>query len=161
VIEITLKTEGLDEAIQYWRSFKAKEKRELQKVLKSTSQILLKEMRKRVPVATGRLRKALKMSKKGAFGYTVGVDGRNSYYFAVTGGRKAGSRMPPLNNPRFRQWLALKGFSEREAFVVARSIARRGIRARPFMTESAEAVREKIFADLQRAVRKVIKKSGK
>ena len=63
------------------------------------------------------------------------------YARPVEEGRRAGATLPPT--APIAAWLGRHGGDPKRAFVVARSIGRRGIRARPYLKPAAErAVRE-------------------
>lgn len=49
------------------------------------------------------------------------------YFLDVEEGRKAGSKMPPLN--KIKEWMRVKGIINRDPYLIARSISLKGIRA--------------------------------
>jgi hypothetical protein len=71
------------------------------------------------------------------------------YYHVMEKGRRPGGRMPPLD--AIAGWLRRKG-STANAFVVARSIARRGIKGRFFMRQG--------YVATQKAMPKLLRKMG-
>ena len=72
-----------------------------------------------------------------------------AYYHVQEYGRRPGGRMPPLD--AIAGWLRRKG-SNANAFVVARGIARRGIKGRFFMRQG--------FVATQKAMPKLLRKMG-
>lgn len=55
------------------------------------------------------------------------------YYINVENGREAGSKMPPIS--KIREWCRFKGILEKNAYIIARSISLKGIRAIPSLEE--------------------------
>ncbi len=64
------------------------------------------------------------------------------YYRVMEEGRRPGSKMPPPQE--LHGWLRRHGIPLGAAFVIARSIARRGIKGRFFMRQAAAAVDKKM-----------------
>lgn len=56
-------------------------------------------------------------------------------------GRREGARLPPVNSPPFQGWADAHGIPRNRLYVVARAIAKRGIKGRFFMRAGREAVR--------------------
>jgi hypothetical protein len=71
------------------------------------------------------------------------------YAAAVHEGRRPGARQPP-SGP-IRAWLGRRGGDPRLAFVVARAIGRRGIKARPFLRDAFERSRRAVDKHLDDA----------
>ena len=65
----------------------------------------------------------------------------------VIGGRRPG-RMPPVE--AIQRWIVLKGLLHLNAFLVARAIGKRGIRARNFYDRGWRASRDRIEAAVRR-----------
>ena len=55
------------------------------------------------------------------------------YYINVEDGRQAGSKMPPIS--KIREWCQFKGILDKNAYIIARSISLKGIRAIPSLEE--------------------------
>lgn len=55
------------------------------------------------------------------------------YYINVENGRQAGSKMPPIS--KIREWCQFKGILDKNAYIIARSISLKGIRAIPSLEE--------------------------
>lgn len=68
--------------------------------------------------------------------HTIG----GKYPVVMEGGRKPGSKMPPASV--LEQWARAKGFTN--TFVLARSIAKRGIKGRFFRRKARSAVRREM-----------------
>jgi hypothetical protein len=76
-----------------------------------------------------------------------------SYAVNIEFGRRAGTRMPPMRS--ILLWIRRKGITPRDgislnqlAFLIARSIARRGIPARPFIERAIERTQDDERLDL-------------
>jgi hypothetical protein len=67
-------------------------------------------------------------------------------------GRRAGSKMPPRGSLIASGWLRRHGIPDSAEFAVRRAIARRGIRARPFLAPA--------LADVQRRVTPALMAAG-
>ena len=67
--------------------------------------------------------------------------------YVIDSGRRAGAQMPPPD--AIRAWLASKGITAR-TFVVARAIARRGIRGRFFRRAAQQAMQRALPGELAR-----------
>jgi len=154
-------TIGLPEAVNYWRQFPIRERKALEAGLKKASQMLLREMKRRVPVSSGDLKKALRIRTPSKFEHIVGADSRNRYAHVVEAGRKAGAKAPPLSSRRLQRWLRQHNIPKNEWYAVARSIGQKGILARPFMAESLQAVGDKMFKELVVRVQRAMKRRGK
>jgi hypothetical protein len=76
-----------------------------------------------------------------------------NYAVPVEVGRRKNSRMPPLEP--IRAWLRSKRKDPRLAYVVARAIARRGIKGRFFMKAAFQAVQVKLPLGLKRVEREI------
>ena len=55
------------------------------------------------------------------------------YYINVENGRQAGSKMPPIS--KIREWCQFNGILDKNAYIIARSISLKGIRAIPSLEE--------------------------
>lgn len=55
-------------------------------------------------------------------------------------GRAAGAKLPPVRDDGFRYWAETHGIPQTRLFVLARAIAKRGIKGRFFMRAGREAV---------------------
>lgn len=75
------------------------------------------------------------------------------YGIPVDQGRSPG-KMPPLAS--IRTWAQIKGIDERAAFPIARKIAKEGIAATHFLTETIEMLEDQFLADLADAMVKDI-----
>ena len=65
-----------------------------------------------------------------------------TYYSVMEEGRRPGGKMPP---PReLHGWMRRHGIPLGMAFVIARSIARRGIKGRFFMRQAAQSIHKKM-----------------
>ena len=57
-------------------------------------------------------------------------------------GRREGAKLPPINNDDFRYWGETHDVPRSRLYLIARAIARRGIKGRFFMRAGREAVRQ-------------------
>lgn len=91
-------------------------------------------------VASGKLYNSidyrLELTDKGCKLYFVA----EKYYINVENGRKAGARMPPVE--LIKRWMDIKGIKPKKgyslsgtAFIISRSISRKGIKANPFLRD--------------------------
>ena len=87
------------------------------------------------------------------------------YYINIENGRIAGAKMPPV--AVIKRWMKIKGITPRKgqsingtAYVIARSIGRKGIRKNPFLREIKESLPEHID-DIKRAIEKDLDASVK
>lgn len=112
------------------------------------------EAKKLVPVDTGNLRRTITHKVDGspipAFA-TIGTDA--SYARAVHDGRRAGAKMPPLS--ALKGWAGRHGVPGNRVFLVARAISRKGIRARPFLTDAMRAKVGQIEAAMRGAAAEI------
>lgn len=75
---------------------------------------------------------------------------------SVEGGRRAGSAMPPPGS--LTGWLSRHGLSTALDFVVRRSIARRGIPARPFLFPALERSTRQIEREFDEALLRIMRR---
>lgn len=64
------------------------------------------------------------------------------YYIHIEKGRKPNSQMPPVE--AIRKWMIARGIPDKPgtAFVIARSIGKKGIKPKPFLRESKIEIKE-------------------
>lgn len=106
----------------------------------------------KAPVWTGQLRRDIRSEVK-PLSARVTTGRKLEYYNTMEFGRKPGAKMPPPSS--LHRWMRSKGIPTSAAFVLARSIARRGIKGRFFMKSGADAARNsmpKFLAEMGRAV---------
>lgn len=107
------------------------------KYAKSTYQQNLKDKTK---FATGRLYNSidyrLELTEKGCKLYFVA----EKYYINIEDGRRVGAKMPPVE--LIKRWMDIKGIKPKKgyslsgtAFIISRSISRKGIKANPFLRD--------------------------
>lgn len=58
---------------------------------------------------------------------------KEKYHSVIENGRRAGGKMPPYKDPLFVKWVETKLGSDASPFLVARSIAKKGTKAQPFI----------------------------
>ena len=90
---------------------------------------------------------------------TVVVGSRAQHAAVTEYGRSAGARMPPPD--ALKPWLRRHGLPENLAFVVARSIAQKGIPARPALVPAVESNRANHTRNLERALERAADKVKK
>lgn len=71
------------------------------------------------------------------------------YGIVVEKGRTPGKPAPPI--AAIRPWALRHGFDERSLFVLARSIGRKGTKARPYMVPALEQNRGRIIARFEKS----------
>jgi len=114
--------------------------------------------RRGAPVFRGRLRNSIASEVSGFGSNLVGKVGstiREEYPEVMEFGRKPGAKMPPP--AALERWVQLqlkvpKGLSKGVAFVVARSIGRKGIKGRRFMTKAVDATKVRVGMLLRHAL---------
>ena len=101
--------------------------------------------------ATGNLVKGTKGTTK-VSGTKVIFEGvAPDYYIFVDKGRRAGAKMPPIKH--IQQWIKQKGL-DLNAFAVAKSIAKKGIKPTRIYTRAVEELKAEL--DLSGVVSKII-----
>ena len=125
--------------------------------------VVLGAARKGAPVYQGQMRSSMESKVEGFGSEVIGIVGSPivspyPYPLVVEFGRSPGSMPPPSALERWVH-LVLKVPTEDAlgvAFVVARSIARRGIRARPFLHNAFTASLDTINRYFQAALREIV-----
>jgi hypothetical protein len=106
--------------------------------MKQRSERIAKTARQLAPSTSGTLARSIKVKRArtslGQFDLGYQVVAEAPYALFVHEGRRAGARMPPAEP--IRRWAQLKGIPEEAVFPIRRSIARKGIKAKPFMSEA-------------------------
>lgn len=120
--------------------------------------------KKRVKVDRGELRNSISIEVRSRASAGLSNDGASAaigtnkpHGPAVEFGRRAGKKMPPVEE--IRAWARRKGIPEDAAFAIARKIAREGTPAAPFLFPAFEEERPKfvrrLAASLDQAHRRV------
>lgn len=104
---------------------------------------VVEEAKPLTPVDTGRLRASItyKITSEAQLPRHVDIGTNAQYGPWVHDGRKPGSAMPPVS--AIGAWAKRKGI-DASPFVLARSIARKGIRGRPFLADGLALAGPKI-----------------
>ena len=116
---------------------------------------LRRELGKNEKFATGELINSL--------AHNVVTDGNNvviqivseDYMRFVDKGRRPNSRMPP-DNPKFRQWLTIRGIPLTKSFAVRRSIAIKGIKGLNFLNPTLDRVTLQFIPQYEKEMEKII-----
>jgi len=128
---------------------------------------LMNEAKLACPVDMGQLRSSIRptyfqngmtaeVSTNTGYGafveFGTGPRGRNSYPGPVPKDYVYGSggKMPPLLP--IKEWCKRKGLPPGIAFVIARQIGRKGLKARPFMLPAFEKIRPQFEAKIERII---------
>ena len=107
-----------------------------------------------VPVDTHTLQRSLTHEVTTSGNDVTGRAGTNLVYAPVVEhGRSAGAAMPPPS--ALSGWLRRKGIDERYAFVVARNIARRGTRPRPYLKPALDKNRPAITREMTAVLKRI------
>lgn len=105
------------------------------------------DAKRRVPTDTHNLQRSITHEVETGQEGIVGRAGTNvEYAEAVEFGRRAGAAPPPSN--ALLGWMRRKGIDESLAFVIARSIGRKGIAPRPYMKPGYDVNKLKINREL-------------
>ncbi|MDQ3095117.1 MAG: HK97 gp10 family phage protein [Actinomycetota bacterium] len=111
-----------------------------------------------VPVDTAHLRRSITSKVTQSAGAVVGKVGTNvPYARPVEEGRRAGAPMPPPS--ALTGWARRHGMEGAE-FVLARSIGRRGIKARPFLTRALREMTGQIRQEFALVPKRILSKLG-
>jgi hypothetical protein len=106
-----------------------------------------------VPTDTHTLQRSITHEVQASGQNVTGRVGSNLVYAPVVEyGRSPGSMPPP---GALAGWLRRKGIDERYAFVVARSIARRGTRKRPYLKPALEKNWQAISREMDQVLRRI------
>lgn len=116
-------------------------------------------------VASGKLYNSIdyriELTDKGCKLYFVA----EKYYINIENGRKAGAKMPPVE--LIKRWMDIKGIKPRKgyslsgtAFIISRSISKKGIKPNPFLREIKKGLKEYVD-DIKIAVAKDLNKDIK
>jgi hypothetical protein len=83
------------------------------------------------------------------------------YWINIEKGRKAGSKMPPVNE--IKKWIIARGIPYKPGldYKIARSIAKKGIKARPYMKDTVNQLNNKYDKSIAEALSKDIELSLK
>lgn len=106
----------------------------LRTVISDTAKVAEYEAKRRVPVDRGTLRASIHTAfSDNGMAVVVGPP-ESMQAIVMEKGRRAGSRMPPVNV--IELWALRHGYPRGMGFVIARSIARKGIKGRGYMEQA-------------------------
>jgi len=112
------------------------------------------DAKRTVPTDTHTLQRSITHEVTASANDVTGRVGTNLQYAPVVEfGRSAGATMPPPD--ALTGWLARHGMDASAAFVVARSIGRRGIRARPYLMPALEKNRADITREMTAVLQRI------
>lgn len=112
-----------------------------------------------VPIDTHNLQRSLHHEVVTKGNSITGRAGTNEVYAeAVEKGRRAGAAMPPPSALIKSGWLRRHGIDNEFAFVVARSIGRRGTRAQPYLKPALAKNRVAITREMTMVIRRISKR---
>lgn len=109
------------------------------------------------PQSSGALRQGITVTTSPR-GSVATVRARARHAAAVSSGRRSGAKMPPRK--ALVEWAKSRGIDPKLAFVLARAIAQKGIRARPFLDEAWARHRAAFASSLERIVDRFIQRTG-
>ncbi len=116
--------------------------------------------KRHVPVDTGHLRRSLTSQVKPFSGGVRGVVGTNvPYAKAVEQGRRPGAEQPPTG-PDLAGWARRHGMAGLE-YVIARSIAWRGTKARPYLSRALKELRPQIRVEFRQVAKRIAQRVGR
>lgn len=100
------------------------------------------------PKDTGRGARGIHAIVKGA---NAEVRSNDIHMYVMNYGRRAGAQQPSTDH--VKGWAARHGFAQSRVFALARSIGRRGIRARRFMDKAATLARARMDAHIRETIK--------
>lgn len=154
---------GIDEALRDLERFPEIANKHLDRAMQNAVLVLQGEARQRAPVFMGALRGSIRskvtgqgMSLKGVVGSALKED----YPVVMEFGRRPGAKMPPPQ--ALERWVHLQMGVPTEdapgvAYVVARSIGRKGIKGRFFMRRAYEENKNRVMAFFVTALDRITK----
>ena len=134
------------------------------KAMKKSVILIQKNVRPLTPVFTGRLRDSIEYEVRGTGVNLIGVVGstlkKEIYPSVMEFGRKKGAKMPPPKN--LERWVQLvlkisKAQIKGVAFVVARSIGKKGIKGKRFMQKGWNKSKSKVNKNFKLALDNIVK----
>lgn len=107
-----------------------------------------------VPVDTHTLQRSITHEVQASGTDVIGRAGSNLVYAPVVEyGRSAGAAMPPPS--ALTGWMRRHGMDEKYAFVLARSIARRGTRPKPYLKPALDKNRAAITREMAAVLQRI------
>lgn len=104
---------------------------------------------------TSRLARSITSGLTKLFPDVIGIVGANTVYAEVVEkGRRPGKTPPPVS--AIKKWLKRVGGDPNAAFVIARSIGEKGVKARPFLAPAVQKNKGKISQMITAAMKKTI-----
>ena len=141
-LQLDIALEGMEDVIADVDEFPQSVGRELSVAMEASLQLLEGQVATRTPVNTGQLRSSITHQVTSPFPNLAGVVGSPlPYAIVMEEGRKPGAKMPPVD--AIKLWVVRKlGIPAQEAdsvaFLVARSIAKKGTKGRHMFKEGLE-----------------------
>jgi HK97 gp10 family phage protein len=102
----------------------------LNEAIRKSTEVIKQNISRRAPVFEGTLKRSIKAQTFNLKGEVGIAPASEKYGYVQEYGRRAGSRMPPVN--ALKPWARIKLGDEDLAFPLARSIARKGTKPQPF-----------------------------
>jgi len=162
-------SDNFKEIAQFAAKYFAARARYLKPAMDLSVEEVLDEGRSRIPVVTGSTKSSMQSKVIQGPGSTVGkvttsLRAPNLSPFVVNYGRKAGKKQPP--SQRLEAWVSAKGLATgkgiaQTAFVIARSIAKKGTKGVHFQSGSLNDKRNRIIDIHQQAVNNMVKEMEK
>lgn len=175
-VNITMDIEGVEESVAKISKLSVETKARLQTVVKSTAIDVQGRAKELAPVNTNRLRSSIHIIfDSDKLGASIGPS-TPIYDSVMEYGRKVGAKMPPFGpGSNLYRWVQLHGMvkkssnkatyhgisiaaasydaqSKRMAFIVARSIAKKGIRPRRYMQLAWDPIEAKFRRNVEAAI---------
>lgn len=133
---ITIKIEGSKELQADFKKAPELIAKKITEAIRKSTVVIKQNIARKAPVFDGTLKKSID-SRVIKMRGEVGISERASKYgYVQEYGRRAGSRMPPVN--ALKRWAIAKTGDEDMAFPIARSIARKGTKPQPFFKPGVE-----------------------
>lgn len=125
--------------------------------LNNIGNLLIENIRRLVPYASGRLSNSLATTIRETYnGYDLILNSENYLKF-IESGRRPGAKLPPIEP--IKEWCRIKGIPVNAAFPIAKSISLNGISPKPLIEPSMpEGINDRISSAVEKDVNVEINK---
>lgn len=156
-MRITMELRGRAELARAMKDAQAQLRTGLRQLTSQTAHAVKADAQVIAPEFSGALRRGITVTTSPR-GTVATVRAQVPHAAAVLKGRRAGARMPP--KAALVEWARQHGVDPKLVFVLARAIARKGIKARPFFDEAWRRHRPGFDMALKSVVDRVVRSVG-